>query len=93
MAEGTVTVNGIEAPYDSAKLGDVRFVLMLGELSDDSLADSEKLSAYAHMVRFLFGDERYRILEGLAEANGGSADVDAFSTWLAEYFEAVGAKN
>jgi len=91
--KNTVKVEGIEAPYDKVKLGDVRFVLMLGDLNDDTLEDAAKLSAQAQIMRFLFGGERYRILDELAESNGGAVDADAFSSWLAAYFEAVGAKN
>ena len=56
--KNTVKVDGIEAPFDKEKLGDVRFVLMIGDLNDDTLDDSAKLSAQAQIMRFLFGGER-----------------------------------
>ena len=93
MAKDTVKVDGVEAPYDKEKLGDMRFVLMLGDFNDDTLDESAKLSAMAQIMRFLFGSERYRVLDDLADANGGNVDMQLFSVWLAAYFEAVGAKN
>ena len=91
--ENTVKVDGIEAPYDAAKLGDMRFVMMLGELNDDTLDDAEKMPILPRIMRFLFGGERYRIQDEIADANGGNLDVTAFSEWLTAYFEAVNAKN
>lgn len=93
MEDGKVTVQGIEVPFDKAKLADVRFVIMLGDLNDDTLEDSEKMAAQARVMRFLFGNDRYRILDGIAESNGGNVDGIVFGAWLAQYFEAVGAKN
>lgn len=91
--KNTVKVNGVEVPFDKAKLGDVRFVMMLGELNDETLDDAEKMPVLPRMMRFLFGGERYRIQDEIADANGGNLDITAFSEWLAAYFEAVNAKN
>jgi len=91
--KNTVKVNGVEAPYDKAKLGDMRFVMMLGELNDDTLDDAEKMPVLPRIMRFIFGGERYRIQDEIADANGGVLDIAVFTEWLAAYFEAVNAKN
>ncbi|MBR4687101.1 MAG: hypothetical protein IKP01_02205 [Bacteroidales bacterium] len=92
MAE-RVTVGGVEAPCDASKLADIRFVLMLGDLDDGTLPDSEKLATMARLTRYLFGAERDSVVDALAEANGGALPAEEFSRWLADYLSEVGAKN
>ena len=88
-----VTVGGVDAPCDKAKLSDMRFAIMLGELDDPELSDDEKLSVVARLTRYLFGSERYALMDRLAEEMGGNLAPDEFSKWLGLYLAEVGAKN
>lgn len=88
-----VTVDGVEAPFDAGKLKDMRLVIMLGDIDDDSLAEGEKVAVLARLTRYLFGSERERIMDDVAEANGGTLDNATFWKWLATYLREVGAKN
>ncbi len=88
-----IEVGGIDAPCDASKLSDARFMLMLGDLQDEELVDEERLSAMARLTRYLFANERAAVLDALAESNGGTVTVDAFTAWLVDYLKAVGAKN
>lgn len=88
-----VTVGGIDAPCDKSKLDDMRFVLMLGDLDDSTLPDSEKLATMARLTRYLFGGERDVVIDKLVERDGGKLEAESFSKWLAEYLAEVGAKN
>lgn len=88
-----IEIDGIDVPCDYGKLEDVRFLLLLGDLDDDELDDSEKLAAMSRLTRYLFGSERGAIVAKLAEANGGKLDGAAFTTWLVKYLAEVRAKN
>lgn len=95
MAENRekVTVGGIEVDFDKAKLADMRFTVMLGDLSDETLDEGAKLTLVAQMLRFMFGGERYKIMDALAEKNGGALTGDEFVEWWTEFLGEVGAKN
>ena len=88
-----IEIDGISVPCDKEKLEDIRFLLLLGDLDDDELDDSEKLAVMSRLTRYLFGSERGAIVAKLAEANGGKLDGAAFSTWLVKYLSEVRAKN
>lgn len=88
-----ITVEGIDAPCDKDKLADMRFVLMLGDLDDEALADGEKLPVMSRLMRYLLGGERDSVMEALAEAHGGVLDAATFSKWLTAYLKEAGAKN
>ena len=88
-----IEIDGIDLPCDNEKLEDIRFLLLLGDLDDDELDDSEKLAAMSRLTRYLFGSERSAIVAKLAEANGGKLDGAAFTTWLVKYLSEVRAKN
>ena len=89
----SVTVDGVEVEFDKSKLADMRFVNMIGDLGDESLDDAEKMAVMAHLMRFLFGSDRYRVQDCIAESNGGMLDGETFGTWLKSFLEAVNAKN
>ena len=88
-----MTVDGIDVPCDREKLADMRFLLMLGDLDDESVDDGSKLAVTARLMRYLLGSERDAVMDALAEANGGKLDAAAFSKWLAAYMKEAGAKN
>lgn len=88
-----ITIDGIEVPCDKEKLEDIRFLLLLGDIDDDELEDSEKLAAMSRLTRFLFGAERGAIVAKLAEANGGKLEAVEFTKWLIRYLTEVGVKN
>jgi hypothetical protein len=88
-----IEIDGIDVPCDYGKLEDIRFLLLLGDLDDDELDDSEKLAAMSRLTRYLFGSERGAIVAKLAQANGGALDPKQFTAWLVKYLAEVGAKN
>jgi len=90
---GTVTVDGVEAPYDTRTLEDVRVMLAIGDLQSDEVDDAEKTVVMADFTRLMFGPGRRQVMAALAEKEGGHLPVDAFVRWLGAYLEAVGAKN
>lgn len=88
-----IEIDGISVPCDPARLADMRFILMLGDLDDEALPDGEKLPVMARLMRYLLGGERDRIMDELAKANGGELDAPTFSKWLTAYLKEAGAKN
>ena len=62
-----IEIDGIEVPCDKSKLEDMRFLLLLGDIDDDELEDSEKLAAMSRLTRYLFGSERGAIVAKLAK--------------------------
>lgn len=83
----TVEVRGVEAEYRPDVLRSAKFGMAIGDLSDDDLTEEEKLVVNARLMRMLFGEGRYRLMEALEE------EGVEFQEWLPEFFEAVGAKN
>ena len=89
----TVKVGGVEYPLHIDKLSDMRFIVMMGDLNDPTMGDEEKLAVQSKMLRFVFGDGRFDVLDSIAEANGGSVTSEAFAAWWIDYLMAANAKN
>ena len=64
-----IEIDGIDVPCDYGKLEDIRFLLLLGDLDDDELDDSEKLAVMSRLTRYLFGSERGSLSRPLFTAN------------------------
>lgn len=89
----TVEVGGVEYPLYPERLADMRFVMMMGDLNDEGITDEEKLTLQSSMFRFVFGAERYALLDKVAEASGGVLGAEAFQAWWLGYLSAANAKN
>lgn len=94
MAEiETLEVDGIQVSLDRDKLADTRFITMLGDIEDETFDAAQKMIVQARMLRFVFGGERDRIMDELAERNDGVLKNDAFRAWWIEFLKAANAKN
>ena len=82
-----VEVDGVSIEYYPDVLKSQRFIMALGDITDDDLPEGEKIVVTARMMRMLFGDGRYRIVDEM-ERRGA-----VFKDWLMSFFKAVGAKN
>jgi len=83
----TVEVRGVEVEYDPSVLTSQKFIMAMGDISDEELDDSEKLVVNARIMRMLFGGKRYSLMDELESRD------EEFGGWLTAFFEAVGAKN
>lgn len=87
----TIEVGGIAVPFDPDKLSDTRFVVMLGDMDDPTLDAGEKMVVQSRLLRFVFGEERERIMDALAD--GGKLTNEAFSAFWIAFLKAANAKN
>ncbi len=83
----TVMVDGIEVEYDPNILASPKFSMAIGDIADDDLDDGEKLLVNARLMRMLFGQRRYALMDELE-----ARDLE-LRDWLPSFFGAVGAKN
>ena len=76
---------GVSVKVDKSAFEDVRYVMAMGAVSDESKSESEKLIWYTRALDVLFGGKAYGIMNQLAIANGGKLDEP---TWE-KFFKAV----
>lgn len=81
----TIEACGVKVDIDLSNFADVRVAVAMAHVSDDTLAQGEKLIWYSRALDVIFGGDTYRIQTDLANANGGKLTEDVFS----EFFKAV----
>lgn len=96
MAEDkTVTVesHGVKIQFDPTRFDDARVALIFSTLVDESVKDSDKMLASSKLFKIIFGDDCMRIMDELADANGGRISNADFSDFMMDCIKAANAKN
>ena len=89
-----INSHGVEIEIDPANFNDPRFAYTMSQILGDKTKDEDKLVLYGRMLDLVFGPENVlRVMDDLADANGGTLTNELFNEFFAEVMEQAGAKN
>jgi len=88
----TLTYKGVTFDFRPGVFRDQRGMYIIGKLNDKpNMADVPRLQA--RLFDILLGEDAYEVMDGIAEANGGMLDEEAFGDFIKFLMEAAQAKN
>ena len=84
-----VEVDGIKLDVDARIFSDMRFLFLYGRLADPAPKDESAALDMAKLVQLVFGDDTERVLQELAERNGGFVGTEEFGDFIGKLTEAL----
>lgn len=85
-------VDGVEFDYDEAALDDMRVVIAIGHVADESLDPQEKIVWFSRLSELLFSSP-WDVMNALAEKSGGRVTPDGYNAFFTKALEAMQVKN